>query len=353
MQSSELKFAASPLDLRRRLVHGIEGVAYWSGAAALYLRIHRVGGAAILMYHSVPTPQVERWIAPRNCIPVKIFEAQMRFLAHHRRVISIDELVAMLERGEPPQPGTVVITFDDGYRDILDTAAPILARFDLPAVVYLATAYITAGANQWLDRVYVAFTRRTRDDLRLRGFERPHVDLRDSIATAHAYSFLTSRLLVSEWSERCQLLDEIESQLRPKERAPRLMLNWNDVTELVRRNPRFEIGVHTRHHIDLSARVGEAAQAELDQSLADVKRELGREPRHFSFPYGRANDASRKVIVHSGLRSAVITDPAHPVKSDTDRFALPRFEAPRGMTQFRLWTSGAWPDLIMTTLGQG
>lgn len=75
----------------------------------------------------------------------RTFEAQMRFLARWRNVVSLD---AILD-GEPPgRRPAVAITFDDGYRNVLRKAAPILARFAFPATVFVPTKWI-GGANMW------------------------------------------------------------------------------------------------------------------------------------------------------------------------------------------------------------
>ena len=49
-------------------------------------------------------------------------------------------------KGTPLPPQAVLITFDDGYRDNLKNAAPILQRYGYPAVVFVPVGYL-AGAR--------------------------------------------------------------------------------------------------------------------------------------------------------------------------------------------------------------
>ena len=344
--------AAPPPKLPRRLLHGLERILYWSGAGALYVRGTRVQGAIILMYHSVARDRAEGWIDPRNSVFADLFEAQMAFLARRRNVVSMNELVDALEGGRTPPAGTVVLTFDDGYRDTFDTAAPILARYGLPATLYLATGYVDRGETQWIDRLYAIFTRRTRHDLELPGLEPPYSDLRVESDASRAYRSVADRLLVATWNDREALLTEVGSQLQPSEEPPRLTLTWDEVGELLSFHPRFEIGVHTRDHVDLVTNGGDTARQEIHACVADVERELRREVAHFSFPYGRTNDELCRVVMEAGLRSAVATEPATLICSGTNRFAMPRLEAPRDRTLFRFWTSGACPDLPTRLTGR-
>jgi peptidoglycan/xylan/chitin deacetylase (PgdA/CDA1 family) len=352
MKALELAFPIRPTGLRRRIRHAIEAGLYWTGAGALYVGAFRPRGAAILGYHSVPDSSIRQWVDPRYSVPLKAFDAQMEFLARRRKVAGMSDLVAALERGESAEPGTVVITFDDGYRDTLELAAPVLERHGLPAIVYLATGNVTRGENQWIDRLYSIFQLRTSHHLRIDGPDRPLIDLGEQGAPFEAYDAIAGRLLVAEGSERERLLAEVEAQLRPRERPPRLTLSWEEARELRRRYPGFEIGVHTREHLDLTSCGEEVARAELDSSIGDVARELGAEVEHFAYPYGRSNARIREMVAAASLRSAVVGEPGSLIRPGTDRFAMPRIEVGLAMTRFRFQTCGAYPDLPLALLGR-
>jgi len=330
----------------------VGGALHWSGAGSLYRTLHPHPGTLILMYHSVPDRDIAQWIDPRYAVPVDLFARQMKFLARRRRVIGMTELLDLLQRGESAGAGTVVITFDDGYRDTLTTAANVLSEVGLPATLYLATGYVTRGETQWTDRLYSMFELRSRDRLVLEQGEKRLFDLRDPSARRVAYGTLESRLLVARWSDRQELLAEVGSQLRPSQLPPRLTLNWEEVNELRRRHTHFEIGVHTRDHLDLVVHGAEAAARELHDCVEDVRRELQQSVAHLSYPYGRADAKTRGVAAGLGFRSAAVTEPAALVRQGSDRFSLPRVEAPRSLSLFRFWTSGAYPDLPRSLLGR-
>jgi len=75
-----------------------------------------------------------------TCGPAK-FEAFCDFFRRHFRVVHLSEQVAACREGRA-MGGTLSITFDDGYRDNFEVAAPILRRLGLPAAFFVATGFI-------------------------------------------------------------------------------------------------------------------------------------------------------------------------------------------------------------------
>lgn len=337
---------------RRSLLLLAHRALYWSGGSALFLRVSQVRGATILMYHSVADAAEAPWIAPPNRMPPRLFEAQMRFLARHRRVISLSRLVEQIRAGRSPAAGTVVITFDDGYRDTLDVAAPILARFELPMTLFLPTGYVGRAEAQWSDRLHAMFAARTRHELKLGSNGSGPFRLRDERQRAEAYRHVADCLLSAPRAHREEVLNDIGDQLRPVADTPRTTLTWDEVRTLSNRFAGIEIGVHTVNHVDLHAQSAETVRAELAGSIDDVERELGRRPIHLAYPYGRYSAAAESAAGELGLVSAVATEPADLVTAESNRYNLARVESPRSMSLFRFWTSGAYPGLTLAALNR-
>ena len=290
----------------------VGAAVHWSGAGRAFEMATRAAGAVILMYHSVARDEEAGFVEPANRIAPRHFERQMAFLRERRRVVALSELVEDLVRGRTPPAGTVCITFDDGYRDNLTVAAPILEKYRLPATLFLATGFAERAENQWSDTLHAVADR-----------------------SLHA------RLLEASHDQRLRLLDQFPAARK----APRLMLDWDEARRLLRRYPLFEIGGHTRDHLDLTRHPGEA-RAQIDGCFADLRRELGVEPRHFSYPYGRWCAETRRAVMRAGWHSGVVTDAAPRIGPATDRYAMSRVQAPRSMTQLAFRTSGAYPGAL-------
>ncbi len=76
--------------------------------------------------------------------PPAIFDALCRYWRDHFEILSLDCLLARLAHGDPARHPCLSITFDDGYADNAEVAAPVLERLDLSATFFLPTAAIGA-----------------------------------------------------------------------------------------------------------------------------------------------------------------------------------------------------------------
>jgi peptidoglycan/xylan/chitin deacetylase (PgdA/CDA1 family) len=132
--------------LKRALFH--------SGVLALArLARQRVRGV-ILRYHALTDDAEEvLYAAPDICLPAPVFRLQMAFVKRAYSVVSLDELVAALERGSRLPPRALSITFDDGYADNHRLGLPVLRALGLPATVYVATGSVSGAAPFWVAAV--------------------------------------------------------------------------------------------------------------------------------------------------------------------------------------------------------
>lgn len=92
----------------------------------------------VLMYHKIDSVPDSIWfVGPAD------FEAQLQFLreAGYRSVLP-DELAANRKWGNPLPRRPVMLTFDDGYRNNLTQAEPLLRKYGFRGIVYLTTARI-------------------------------------------------------------------------------------------------------------------------------------------------------------------------------------------------------------------
>ena len=326
-------------------------IIYWLGLGRSYELLTRPTGAIILMYHSVAPEKLARLVDPPNRIAPRDFDRQMAFLSKHRQVISLTDLVSQIAAGRTPAAGTVCITFDDGYLDNLTTAAPILAKYRLPATLFLPTAYVDRGETQWADTLHRLFSQRTCDRIHL-PFLGIHASLAHSDQRASARKKLHLLLLEMNYPQRSDLLQEVERQLQPSGSSARLTMNWDEVRELLHRFPLFEVGGHSRNHIDLKTHCQASSIDEIKGCAEDLQRELGLKPKHFSFPYGRWHAETRKMVLATGWCSAVGASLELRIGEASDLHVMARPATPKSMTELRFKTSGAYPGAL-SFLGLG
>jgi peptidoglycan/xylan/chitin deacetylase (PgdA/CDA1 family) len=102
----------------------------------------------ILMYHKVGAPVREKSDTFLN-VSGRSFERQMRLLKRLGYTgVTFEEGVAWLRGERTGIRKPVCVTFDDGYTNVADVAAPILKSFAWPATVFVPTAYV-GSSNTW------------------------------------------------------------------------------------------------------------------------------------------------------------------------------------------------------------
>lgn len=93
-------------------------------------------GVSILMYHSIGFNNKFSTVSPED------FEAQLKFLNEHKyKILTLEEVFNRKETDALPEQ-SVVITFDDGYRDFYTTAFPLLKKYSVPASLFVVTDHI-------------------------------------------------------------------------------------------------------------------------------------------------------------------------------------------------------------------
>jgi peptidoglycan/xylan/chitin deacetylase (PgdA/CDA1 family) len=115
--------------------------------SALHARL-RVVAVPILEYHRVGAAAG----LPALTVSPAQFAAEMEWLhAAGYHAIGLRRLLAALELGTGLPPRPVLITFDDGYRDVLWNAAPLLHRLHMPAAAFVITGRVGGGDPSFLD----------------------------------------------------------------------------------------------------------------------------------------------------------------------------------------------------------
>lgn len=104
----------------------------------------------ILLYHSIGERTGEDVLGIK--VAKEEFLHQMQFLSDNKyNVVGLVELIELMRKNMPIPKDSVAITFDDGYRDNLTEAAPILKKFNYPALVFVCLDYLEKNKKDSLD----------------------------------------------------------------------------------------------------------------------------------------------------------------------------------------------------------
>ena len=241
-------------------------------------------------------------------IPVKIFEQQMRVLADHFTVCTLDDLIERIKYDDLPE-SAVAVTFDDGYRDNYTNAFPILRRYSLPATVFLATDAIGTGRQLWHDEVFSTF--RTTKVNSLRDFPTPGIvrPLRNMSEKLAAQKQVIEFLWSLREEERVVATSKLVERLDVcTEKAQNLMLSWDEVIFMHKHGISF--GSHTVTHPILSKVSDDRLKAEIVESKCVIEEKLHAKVEAFAYPVGRSQDfdnRTKQLLKDVGYRCAVTT----------------------------------------------
>jgi peptidoglycan/xylan/chitin deacetylase (PgdA/CDA1 family)/CelD/BcsL family acetyltransferase involved in cellulose biosynthesis len=262
------------------------------------------GGARIFYYHRVNDDNDPFFSAT----PTAVFEAHMRYLARHYRVVSMGEVSRRLE-GDSREM-VVGVTFDDGYRDNYEHAFPILKRYNIPATVFLTTGSLDSGEPLWFEAMAEAIKQSGQEYLDLE-FDIPRrFWLRTQAERLETNGQLFALLRELNDTERRTRLDEIVARLGTPKQCERRgkMLSWDQV-RLMKANG-IDFGGHTVTHPFLSKLTPGEAAWEVTECKRRVEQEIQSEVDLFAYPNGREEDfasSSKDVLRHAGYRAAVTT----------------------------------------------
>jgi peptidoglycan/xylan/chitin deacetylase (PgdA/CDA1 family) len=321
--------------VRRAFKEGVAGVVHHTGLQRAMCAVRRAqsGGRriTIVSYHRVVgdyTGALQCSI-PGLLISLETFERHLlEAWSAGYELASLDHALDVMAGRRSAKRDLFVVTFDDGYRDVVRYAAPILKRMGVPATIYLPVGFIGTQRRFNHDRLFhllrVASSRGVRpvyDGLPasgaallapvLSGTKPISVALDDFIAE-HPTAALT------------ELIDALEKQLGG---GPELtpdqgdVLDWDEAKALAAQG--FTLGAHTIGHTVLTLEPEARVNEELRVSKEEIERHTGQRVDHFAYCNGWYSDELIAALVRNGFKSAVTTEDL-PNRVGGDPFTLKR-----------------------------
>jgi peptidoglycan/xylan/chitin deacetylase (PgdA/CDA1 family) len=326
-QSAEAEFSVAAL--KPAIIRGGYESLYFTGVH-YFLKPLLSGVGAILTLHHVRPSRKDRF-QPNRMLEVtpRFFNRVVRYLRRSKLdLISLDEMHRRLVEGDFSRR-FVCLTFDDGYRDTLQVAYPILKKEGVPFAVYVATSFPDRLGELWWLALEGVIARNNSIGVTIDGRNRTF-DCR-TVAEKRAlyeelYGWLCSRPTEAEVRETIRNLAVfygVDIAAFCKE----LCMSWEELAELAA-DPLVTIGAHTVNHPILARLPDKAARSEMDLSRSVIEAALTKRPEHLALPFGdRAAAGPRefKIAAELGFKTAVTTRPGVLFPEHRERLtALPR-----------------------------
>jgi peptidoglycan/xylan/chitin deacetylase (PgdA/CDA1 family) len=306
--------------VKRLLAHGLLRSGVWEVALA---RWARRGATVIVTYHRV----LEKWepaldySQPGMVVTVSTFEQQLALLERHFEIVPLNALLDRDSRAPARRP-RCVITFDDGWRDNHELAAPILRRRGLPATIFLTTDFIGTERVFWHTELI---------HILIHGDVSPGLDdpavlgaipagVRDALRqcagagrVSHAAELDSLIETVKTACDEPTILSLVDRLRRaaglsgPLLPTQRFFLDWAQVRDMAASG--IDIGSHGCSHRIMTRLSPADAYDELVRSKAEIERQVGRRVGHFAFPNEEATPSLIGLAARAGYRTVCAASP--------------------------------------------
>jgi len=282
----------------------------------------------ILMYHMVVKSPVNFGISlqPGMYVTEKTFEEHMVFLKKTFSIIPLSEILGRISKGQSIR-GCCSITFDDGWRDTYDIAFPLLKRYQVPAMVFLAAGYIGTHKWFWPEEVTWCLEMLLKQDAGnaetndlIKHFL-PAMDRNRKMNHTDLIDGAVERVKKYRPDEREALLEAMRKAL-PDRSKNRLLMNWDEVAEM-HKSGLVSFGAHTVNHIYLDQVEPEIARLEISSSKQVIEDRLGVPVTSFAYPNGNYTPLIIGMLEQSGFLGAVTTKRGY-VDKNTPLMEMPR-----------------------------
>jgi peptidoglycan/xylan/chitin deacetylase (PgdA/CDA1 family) len=232
------------------------------------------------------------------------FREQMDYAAAHFHPVSLEQVAAALDGGPRLPVHPLLVTFDDGYRDNLTAALPVLRERGIPMALFLATGFVGRECPFPWDLAAWCFRHTARSGAKL-----PVVGERSWATTGQREEIVgcwleaLKRVPEAAREEAMAALPECLGVEVPTGAFSGLCLSWGEVRAMAAEGVAF--GAHTERHPILTRVPAERARGELAGSKQCLEDELGTPVTAFAYPNGGRGDldaSTARLLAETGFR---------------------------------------------------
>ncbi|PZO18568.1 MAG: polysaccharide deacetylase [Burkholderiales bacterium] len=312
------------MSARAKVKQGLKSVLYLLGVFGLLHRWRNRHVLTVLMFHRVlPAGSLAYQLAEKEfTFSTTGFERCLEFVRRHYTVVTLHDVQAAAKNGTDLPRNPVLITFDDGWRDTVLHAEPLLRKHKMKATLFLSTEVLDLESCRWWQDAMVAVMADKAGQQRLQA----------------AISRISASVLPDDPTDAGRALTAHLASLLPEQRLEllelaqpgvfdaileRQMLTLDDLYRL--EGGAIELGGHGHTHAPLTQAAD--AQAELKISMERL-RSLRTGPLSMSFPHGAMNESLVNQAHEVGFELVFTSEPTLSLVSNAVDATLGRIHVP-------------------------
>lgn len=296
----------------KSLLKMLVGLIFYHGGAFGALRtLNNIFGKrlTIVTYHRVTEEKVEgmECSLPYLFVNVNTFEKQIAFFKKYYNITNFKDLCDFEKIKVLPR-NSLIITFDDGYRDIFINAVPILRKHGVSCTIFLSTNRVGRFDVPWWDEVFVRLNFLKKEEIQnnRRKVAKDITNIYKEFKKNPSSLFL--RLNNLEETKIRQIVEALrnctnvpESLLIEKNR----FLSWSEVNEI---KDMVHFGSHGCSHVSLDLINIERINEEVSASKKEIENKCGEKVIAFSYPAGHHTKQVDHIVERSGYWYGVTQD---------------------------------------------
>jgi peptidoglycan/xylan/chitin deacetylase (PgdA/CDA1 family) len=273
-------------------------------------------------------------------IPKSLFHQQLQFLNRKGySFVNISELVDILS-SKKQHKKTIALTFDDGFKNVITNAYPIMKQFHAKGCFYLTSSLIGEKNLLWTDYIetVVRNSKKGKFDFLYQG-KKITYQLDTKKSYHNTMKDIKRKLKEISNGARKEHIQQFKDRIINEIPAEFLFSNWEEIRRLD--TTILEVGSHTKTHPNCVNIIQENEFIdEIRNSKIEIEQRCDHEIKHFCYPGGSYNDKVIQYVKMSGYTSAVTIDSGFNDQT-TDIFKLKRILVSGDFLLFKADISGS------------
>lgn len=259
------------------------------------------------------------WVPLRTHLPPSSLDKMLGWMASRYTFIPLSRAMDILEGKAPPVKNGLALTFDDGYRNNITHALPILKKYGVVPTFFIATSYLDEQKPFWFEHLDFSLQEAKVNGIKVE-FLGADIEFdnssRDTLTRDYSNfrsdckaKFENDEQMLEEFSSLAEKLESMgERKLRDIMSVDEWagVMSWEELSEVVASGD-VEVGSHTLDHYRLDCLSEDEIRRQLRESKTLIERKLGIDCQTFCYPNGNFNDVATRLVKEEGYRAAFTT----------------------------------------------